>query len=110
MISWCSHTLQEVSVYGSQYRLHSTAQLVRQRVGPTYMQGAGGAHDHVVFAWGGRGGSRLYSLTVTDELNLRADHSSSIIPMAEGGTWVLWMSNARRGPADPGQIGDSDTF
>ena len=69
----------------------------------------GGAHDHVVFAWEW---SSLASslLRVTDELNLRADHSSSIIPMAEGGTWVLWMSNARRGPADPGQIGDSDTF
>jgi len=50
MISWCSHTLQAVGVprgYGSQYRLHSTAQLVRQRVVPIYMQGAGGAHDRV---------------------------------------------------------------
>ena len=35
--------------YGSQYRLHSTAQLERQRVGPTYMQGARGPRG-----WGSR--------------------------------------------------------
>jgi len=120
MISWCSHTLQAaVSVsrgYGGQYRLHSTAQLVRQRVGPTidnylwpYMQGAGGARDHVVFAWEIESRARG-SLTVKNELNLLADRSSLFIPMAEGGGCYgcLTLCNAiifcvvhARGPVDP---------
>ena len=47
------------------------------------------------------------ALRVTDELNLRADRSSGIIPMAEGGGCYgcLTLSNARRGPVDSGQIG-----
>ena len=59
MISWCSrhgccsHTLQAVSVSrgcGSQYRLHSTAQLRYRAWAMAYMD-MDGAHDHVVFAW-----------------------------------------------------------
>ena len=50
------------------YILHSYIRTPR-------VQGVGGAHDHVVFA---RERLRLYmySLTVTDELNLLADRSS----------------------------------
>ena len=40
-----------------------------------YIQGVGGAHDHVVFAWE-RLRLYIYSLTVTDELNLLSDRSS----------------------------------
>ena len=73
MISWCSHTLHiAASVsrgYGYGYRAW---------VGLTITWCLRGSAS-------GRGSLRAAALRVTDELNLRADHSSSIILMAEGG-------------------------
>ena len=80
--------------------------------GRPYMQGAGGAHNHVVFAWAIEklAISGSLALTVNDKLNLLADRSSLFIPMAEGGGCYgcLTLCNAiifcvvhARGPVDP---------